>query len=411
MLEPNTNLANEGKAGRNDSQTNPLQQTGGRGAAETWRLVVRRKLSKPTSIERRKFLALSGAVAASAIAGFGANRPAFAAGESIVGIMPGVVLPKGAREIVENSTGVKVENAPYVSPTDTVAKLLAPGGTSRYDLMISVTEFVKGPVLGQKAGDEKVRPFDMAKVSNAADLQPVFKQQVQARDGKTLMIPVFYGFDSPLFRNDLVPEQDAHTQTWGLLFDDKYAGKTALRDDAYQSIVVAALTLGHPNPATMSTGDLAEVKRFLISKKKNFRTLWTQFGEAVNLMSSGEVVAMYGWMPMRAALQRNGVKVTNAWPKEGVLLWNQAAFVPKDSPHAEATEKVVNAMLSPEFGVALAKESNYGPVTQKAIAAFSADDQKKLGLDVTTRGAKLYSMQWPTDMNAWIETWGAFKAA
>jgi len=372
---------------------------------------VGRKSSKPTSIERRKFLALSGAVAASAMMEFGIDRPASAAGESIVGIMPGVVLPKGAREIVEGTTGVKVENAPYVSPTDTVAKLLAPGGTSRYDLMISVTEFVKGPVLGQKAGDEKVRPFDMAKIPNATDLQPVFKQQVQVRAGKTLMIPIFYGFDSPLFRTDLVSEQDARTQTWGLLFDDKYAGKTALRDDAYQSIVVTALTLGHPNPATMSIGDLAEVKKFLISKKKNFRTLWTQFGEAVNLMSSGEVIAMYGWMPMRAALQRNGVKVTNAWPKEGVLLWNQAAFIPKDSPHAEASEKVVNAMLSSEFGVALAKESNYGPVTQKAIAAFSTDEQKKLGLDVTTRGAKLYSMQWPSDMNAWIEAWGAFKAA
>jgi spermidine/putrescine-binding protein len=372
---------------------------------------VARKQPKPAALDRRQFLALSGAVAASAVTQFGMSSPSFAAGESIVGIMPGVVLPKGAREIVESTTGVKVENAPYVSPTDTVAKLLAPGGTSRYDLMISVTEFVKGPVLGQKTGDEKVRAFDMAKVPNASDLQPVFKQQVQKRDGKTLMIPVFYGFDSPLFRTDLVPEEDAKTQTWGLLFDDKYAGKTALRDDAYQSIVVAALTLGHSDPSSMSSSDLAEVKKFLISKKKNFRTLWTQFGEAVNLMSSGEVVAMYGWMPMRAALQRNAVKVTNAWPKEGVLLWNQAAFIPKESPHAEATEKVVNAMLSPEFGVALAKESNYGPVTQKAIAAFSTDDQKKLGLDVTTRGAKLYSMKWPSDMNSWIETWGAFKTA
>lgn len=362
-------------------------------------------------LQRREFLALSGAMAASAVAAFDPLAQAAAEEESIVGIMPGVVLPKGARAVVEKSTGVNVKNAPYVSPTDTVAKLLAPGGTSRYDLMISVTEFVKGPVLGQKPGDEKVRPFDMSKVPNATDLQSIFKEQVQVRDGKTYMIPIFYGFDSPLFRADIIPERDPSTQTWGVLFNDKYAGRTALRDDAYQSIVVAGLYLGHKDPATMSSSDLVEVKKFLISKKKNFRTLWTKFGEAVNLMSSGEVIAMYGWMPMRAALQRDGVKCTNAWPKEGVLLWNQSAFIPKDSPKADASQKVVNAMLSPEFGVALAKESNYGPVTNKAIAAFTPREQKALGLDVTTRGVQLYTMKWPTDMNAWIEAWGAFKAA
>jgi spermidine/putrescine-binding protein len=362
------------------------------------------------SIGRRTFLKFSGAAAVTAAGGIDPFSGALAADTSISGVMPGVVLPKRAREIVEKAAGVKVENVPYVSPTDTVAKLLAPGGTSRYDLMISVTEFVKGPVLGA-AGHEKVRAFDMAKIPNAADLQPVFKDQVQSRGGKVYMIPVFWGFDSPLFRTDLVPEQDAGTQSWGLLFDDKYAGKTALRDDAYQSIVVTGLHLGHSDPAAMSASDLNEVKKFLISKKKNFRTLWTKFGEAVNLMSTGEVVAMYGWMPMRAALQNNGVKVTNAWPKEGLLLWNQAAFIPKDSSKFEATEKVINAMLSPEFGVALAKESNYGPVSQKAISQFSPEEQKKIGLDATTRGTKIYSMKWPADMNAWIETWGAFKAA
>jgi spermidine/putrescine-binding protein len=161
----------------------------------------------------------------------------------------------------------------------------------------------------------------------------------------------------------------------------------------------------------MPASDLNEVKKFLISKKKNFRTLWTKFGEAVNLMSTGEVVAMYGWMTMRGALLNSGIKVANAWPKEGLLLWNQAAFIPKDSPKAEAAEKVINAMLSPEFGVAIVKESNYGPVSQKAISQFSIEEQKKLGLDATTRGTKIYSMKWPNDMNKWIEAWGAFKAA
>ena len=114
---------------------------------------------------------------------------------------------------------------------------------------------------------------------------------------------------------------------------------------------------------------------------------------------------------MRAALQKDGFKVTNAWPTDGLLVWNHAAFIPKDFPKAELTEQVVNAMLSPEFGIALAKDLNYGPVTNKALAQFSAEDQRKLGIDVPSRKVALYELKWPNDMNAWIETWGAFKAA
>ena len=363
-------------------------------------------------MSRREFLG-SSALAATAFvsaAGMGSTS-AWAQQKAISAVLPGVILTDGTREIIDKATGTKVENVPYVSPTDTVAKLLAPGGTSRYDLMISNTYFVKGPILGAKAGDEKVRPFDLSKMPNANDLQKLFKDDMQTRDGKVYTIPIFWGYNSPIIRVDHIPENDTLTQSWGVLFADKYAGKTALRDDAYQSIMVTGLHLGHKDPAQMTTSDLNEVKKFLISKKKNFRTLWTKFGEAVNLMSSGEVWAMYGWMPMRAALQKDGFKVTNAWPTDGLLVWNHAAFIPKDSPKAEVTEQVVNAMLSPEFGIALAKDLNYGPVTNKALAQFSAEDQRKLGIDVPSRKVALYELKWPNDMNAWIETWGAFKAA
>jgi hypothetical protein len=73
--------------------------------------------------------------------------------KAISAVLPGVILTDG-REIIDKATGTG--KCALCPPTDTVAKLL-PGGTSRYDLMISNT-FVKGPILGAKAGDEKVRP-------------------------------------------------------------------------------------------------------------------------------------------------------------------------------------------------------------------------------------------------------------
>jgi spermidine/putrescine-binding protein len=365
-------------------------------------VVTRRGLSR-----RRLLQTSAGAVLLNRVGGLQAQD------RSLVAVTPGVAMPELAKALLERKTGIRVDLIPYVSPTDTIAKLFAPGGTSRFDFMITNMYFVQVPLMGAKSGDEKIRPFDMSKMTNAGDMIELFQKQMlaQVRDGKTFMVPVYWGYDTAIFRTDKIPEDDPATKSWAILFDDRYAGRVALRDDAYQCIMTAALALGHKEPTTMSLSDLNEVKKFLISKKKNFRALWTKFGEAVNLLSSGEVWLMYGWMPMRAALLREGIPVGSARPKEGLLFWTHSAFIPKDSRKADLAMEIANTMLSEEYSVALTKASNYGPISSKAMASFPVEDQKRFGLDVTDGKTALLPELWPAQMSAWIEAWAAFKSA
>lgn len=359
---------------------------------------------------RRTFLG-TGAVAFGAAATMGGTVLVMAEDKTVIAVLPGVAIPELAKAIIENQTGIKFQIVPYLSPTDSVAKLFAPGGTARYDFMETNMYFVRKPLMGAKSGDEKLQPFDMSKLPNAPGMVELFKSEIAMRDGKVYMVPVFWGYDSPVFRTDKIAEDDPATKSWNLLFDDKFAGRIALRDDAYWAIVDAGLALGHKDPPTMPNSDLAEVTKFLISKKKNFRALWSKFGEAVNLMSSGEVWAMHGWMPMRAALVREGIPATNARPKEGICFWNHAAFIPKESKKPELAFAITNAMLSEEYGVALTKESSYGPMSAKALASFTEEEKKKFGLDVTDDKTVRFTANFPNDMNAWIEAWGKFKLA
>src|SRR5215213_2263328 len=94
------------------------------------------------NLSRRALLAGASTLTVASTFGVGS---ASAQGKPVTAIMPGVFIPDSVRPLIEGKAGVRVENAPYVSPTDTLAKLLAPGGTSRYDLMISVTPFVRNP--------------------------------------------------------------------------------------------------------------------------------------------------------------------------------------------------------------------------------------------------------------------------
>jgi spermidine/putrescine transport system substrate-binding protein len=359
-------------------------------------------------LDRRQLLAGASALGAAAAAGFGA---ASAQGKPVTAIMPGVFIPDAVRPEIEAKAGTRVENAPYVSPTDTLAKLLAPGGTSRYDMMVSITNFVKGPILGAKPGDEKVAPFDMSLVPNASKIADLFKPDIVTRDGKTYMLPIVWGYDSCIYNADKIPTDDPKTQSWGVLFDDKYAGRLAWRDDAHGMILGAALFMGNKDPASMGAADLKEVGKFLTAKKKNVRTMWSTFGSAVSLMTSGEVWAMYGWIPMRAAMQKQGMNVTNNWPTDGLLFWSQGAFLPKDSPNLKSAHAVVNAFLETSVAISLAKETNYPSTSADISSAFPAADRKKLGLDVVERGQKLYPMKFPDAMDQWLETWNTVKSA
>ena len=361
------------------------------------------------SLNRRRFLTTTGMTALGVGAcGAGIFSPAWAQ-TAVRGVMPGVFMPGPLKEIAERMAETKIELAPYVSPTDTMAKISAPGGTAKYDLMVSLTEFVKGPVLGANPGDEKALALDLDKIPNSQTLLPLFQDEIVVRDGKPYFVPVFWGYDSVLYNSEAIAEDAA--QSWGILFDDKYAGKVALRDDAHQMITVAALFLGHEDPNAMTDAERMEVVDFLISKKKNFRTLWSKFGEAVNLMASGEVIAMYGWIAMRARLQKEGHPVTNNWPAEGLLVWNQSAFIPKDSPAADASHRVIDAMLSGEYGRKLTEVTNYLVTSAPAAAGFSDEEKMRYGYDVLERGLNVKPLNFPPNLDAWIEDWGRFKAA
>lgn len=378
---------------------------------------------KNKKVESNKFMSSGGTdrrsfIKKAGVAGLGGMvassfpiASSFAQSKKVVAIMPGVFMPKAARPIAEGLSGVKVENAPYVSPTDTLAKLMAPGGTKNYDLMISLTQFVKGPALGKNDGDERLHPLDMSKIPNAANLMPLFKKDIVTRAGKTYMIPIVWGYDSVIYNADKIPTGDSLTQSWGVLFDDKYKGRIAWRDDAHGMIMAAALHRGHRDPVSMDASDLKDITKYLIDRKKNVRTMWTKFGEAVNLVSSGEVWAMYGWIAMRRVLQGKGLNVTNNWPTDGLLTWNQSGFVPKDSPNAASSEAVINAMLSTEFGKKLTEVTNYPSTSGKVAALFSDAEKRKLGFDITDRGVKLVGLNQPASIDKWVESWNIIKTA
>jgi len=315
------------------------------------------------------------------------------------------------KAILEEEAGCTINEGAYTSSSDSVARLMAPGGSSRYDLMLSAVEFSRIPLMGPSAGQERVQPFDVGSMPNYTQIADSAHSAIGERGGKIYLVPIFFGYDTVIFNKDKVPEDDAYTNSWGAIFEDKYAGRIAWFDAAQQMIMAAGLYLGHQNPEMMDSKDLQSVIQFLTAKKKNVRAMWTDYAVGTNLMATGEIVCTYGTVPMRVELQAKGFNVAGARVKEGVLTVTNVAYIPKDAKNPKPAQAIVNAMLGGRYGSELVKATGYLSTSKLGAAPFTPEQRKALGYGVLDGSVKHHGLLFPAQMNAWLEGWNRVKSS
>jgi spermidine/putrescine transport system substrate-binding protein len=326
-------------------------------------------------------------------------------------LMTNALMGPTLRPVVEKEANVKIVDAPFRTVTDSISRLLSPGGTTRFSVMHLQVEVARNPVLGAKAGDEKVAALDMSKIPNAANIADTFQDNFIRRDGKTYAVPGTFGFDTVLYNTSEAPESDPYTQSWGMLFEDKYAGRIAWFDSALHMFLCAGLYLGKTAPETMSGAELNEVADFLTKKKKNVRTFWTSFAQGASLIGNGEVVCAYGTVGMRVSLEQRKFPIGSAWCKEGVLSLVSGGIIPKDVPHQEEAHAIINAMIGPEYAKRLTKAAGYLSCSKYGASTLDSAEAKHLGYGILDGSVKHHGITQPSNFNAWVEAWSRVKSA
>ncbi|MBW3097812.1 ABC transporter substrate-binding protein [Pseudohoeflea coraliihabitans] len=229
-----------------------------------------------------------------------------------------------------------------------------------------------------------IAPIPTSSLSNWNSIRPIFTEadskmearaqisgQIWADDAQSelWMVPTVYNFDSIGYRPDLVSAEEANT--WTALFDDKFKGKTGLNVDpliAFGQAILAMNSLGLldvPNPGNPTKEQIDEASKFLISKKKGgqFRALWGDFGELVNLLASGEMILADAWQPAVMAVKAQGIECSYAVPKEGYRAWAIGISQIASSENAEAVRAYADYWLSGDPGVIVSEQGYYSPTT------------------------------------------------
>jgi spermidine/putrescine transport system substrate-binding protein len=305
----------------------------------------------------------------------------------------------------EKAIGVRIQNTTTANNPTTFSKLMAGGGRD-----VDVVQ-IAGPFIPPMADQGVLQPIDMSKIPNAKALYPDFAKPEYAfgKDGKQYGVPFVWGYDSLLYNADKVAQSDS----FGVLFDEKYKGHIGLRDDAFFGLSTAALYLGKDKPFALEAKDLQDVKKFLISKKPIIRTFWSSFADVTTLMKNGDIWATAGWLPIYWVLkQTEKMNVRYPVPKEGAPGWVACMVIPKETKSVEAAHRYINWMLSADWAMPIARDKGYYSTGSLGVPSLPAEIKQALNYDELD--ALMKRLKWsgfPPNLQDWTEAWTEFKAA
>jgi spermidine/putrescine-binding protein len=329
---------------------------------------------------------------------------------------------------------------------DAQTKILS--GSTDFDCWETIGERLPSVVM-----TNNVAPIPAASLKNWANIRDTFTKPSDKWDRKAQivgqiwtdekqdnlwMVPAVYNYDSIGYNPDAMTAEEANT--WTAIFDPKWKGKSGLNTDpliALGQAVMAMNTLGMSdvkNPGNPSKDQITEAMKFLISKKKDgqFRALWGDFGELVNLMASGEMVVCDAWQPAVMAVKAQGKPCKYAVPKEGYRAWAIGPSLIASSQNKEAVYAYADYWLSGPPGITVSEQGYYSPTTNiqnvmppekyafwyegkpwvgAAERGIKEGDLRDGGSLVERAGHVAYWHQWPDEYDYVIQKWDEFLNA
>ena len=212
-----------------------------------------------------------------------------------------------------------------------------------------------------------VQPWDPSLIPNFKHLNP-FMVKAGQYGGKQYGIPADWGFDAILYRTDKVKPK---SNSWGLLFDDRYKGKIAWFDDL-EMITIAGLYLGFKDPWNQTSAQLNQAKNFLIKKKKNVRLTWSSETNLWEAFGAGDIWIAYAWPNDWVQMKKKKLPVVYMRPKEKPISWVGMFMLLQGSPRTQLAHAYVNAWSSTASAKWL--EDNYGYGEANTVARPSSSD-------------------------------------
>ncbi|MBQ6564208.1 MAG: spermidine/putrescine ABC transporter substrate-binding protein [Clostridiales bacterium] len=176
-------------------------------------------------------------------------------------------------------------------------------------------------------------------------------------------IPYMWGTVGILYNTEKVTDP---VESWGILWDEKYAGNVFMLDSIRDSMGITLKYLGYPIN-TREYVQLREATDLLISQKTSGVVKAYQVDETKDKMVAGEAALAVVWSgDAQYAIDLNPA-LAYAVPKEGSNIWIDPMVIIKNARNLENAEKFVDFLCRPDIAQRNCEEIRYSSPNAAAI--------------------------------------------
>lgn len=234
--------------------------------------------------------------------------------------------------------------------------------------------FTTGMVAGKAVGDQGTAPKKVIYLEGE-------KSKIFSKTPTQFMslIPTVYNADTLGIRPDLIKRP---ISSWAELLNPEFKGKASILNIPSIGIMDAAMVVEamgiykYPDKGNMTKREIDLTIKTLIEAKKagQFRSLWKDFNESVNLMASGEVVIQSMWSPAVTAVRSKGIACTFQPLKEGSRAWAAGFGLPAtlSGKKLDGAYEFINWFLDGWAGAHLNRQGYYSAVLETAQSNMEA---------------------------------------
>lgn len=262
--------------------------------------------------------------------------------------------------LFEEETGVKVNYVEMTSNEEMLIKLKSPDCV--YDMC-----FPSEYIIEQLIASDLLLPLDMDKIPNAKNIMQDKLEITNSFDpGNKYSLPYMWGTVGILYNTTMVEEP---VTSWGILWDEKYAGQIWMYDSVRDSIGITLKYLGY-DLNTRSEAEIAEARDLLIAQKPLRKGFGTDNMRASMINGKAAMAVIYSGDAF-VCMDENE-DLAYAVPEEGSNVWFDNVVIPKSAKNVEAAHAFINFLND---GAIAARNTEYIYYSTPSQAAMDRLDE------------------------------------
>jgi len=251
--------------------------------------------------------------------------------ETLTVFIPYDYIDESLLDEFKKESGVDVKLAFFTTIEEMYTKYAA--SPSDYDILIPSDYMIERLI-----SENLICEIDTSKLANYSGLYDWIKTPAYDPEGK-YSVAYMWGTVGLLYNTTMVDEGDC--DSWGILFDKKYAGNIIMLNSVRETMGLALKYLGF-SMSTFEKSEINAARDLLIKQKQDGIVKAYLVDETKDMMAADEAAIAVMWSGDALYAMDKNENLAYSIPKEGSNIWIDAMCIASESKHKDAAYKFID---------------------------------------------------------------------